>query len=81
MKKTVQSVVLSGLLMTASIAFSQNGENGKATANQAKMEAKTTTVAKQNEKQVAKPASTMATSHQKVADKKTVANQNNTSKK
>ncbi len=80
MKKTVQSIVLSGLLMTSSITFSQNGENGKATANQAKMEAKSTVVAKQNEKQVAKPASTIAHSHQKVTDKKT-NNQNNTSKK
>ena len=81
MKKSIKPLLLSGLLMTAGIAFSQNGENGKQTVHPSKPLAQQTVSGNQHVQGVAKPLSVVANEHPKIADKKTVINQNNSIKK
>ena len=70
MKKTIKLLVLPGLLMIGSIAFAQNGENGKQTAKPLVQQAK-----KANEVGKAKPASSLAKVHVANAEKKAVKKQ------
>ncbi len=81
MKKSIKPLLLSALLMTGSIAFSQNGENGKQTVHQSKPLEQQTVSSNQHAQGIAKPVSTIANQHPKIADKKTVINQNNSVKK
>ena len=80
MKKNKLILSFAGLMMVGSAAISQNAESGKQSNNQVKPAVQLST-SKENQQHKAKPASSMATEHPKIVDKKEAIKQNNSQKK